>query len=196
MGPTLKVVGRMLVGRNPRSGARVAAWTSAAVLVLGAGGTACGGSDDPPPPGSTPTSASAAPGGGIDPQPSDSASASGPADVVAAKRQVEDNWAAFFNPRLTLDEKANVLENGVTMQPVLKAFNGDQRGGQTSARVTNVRFNSATQATVTYDLLLNEVPVLPNSKGTAVLQDSRWKVSVKTLCALVKLSGNAAAPGC
>lgn len=192
----------MLVGRNPRSGAKAAARTAAAVLLLASGVTACAGEDADPPAKSPSAGASSSPGGpgtpsgGIDPQPSDSASASGPADTTAATRQVKANWVAFFSPRVTLDQKAKVLENGETLRPLLKAFNGDKRGGQTSALVTAVRFNSATQATVTYDLLLNGVPVLPGSKGTAVLQDGLWKVSVKSLCALVKLSGNATTPGC
>ncbi|MFI0981525.1 hypothetical protein ACH4SP_31520 [Streptomyces sp. NPDC021093] len=197
MGPTLKVVGAMLVGRNSRT----AACAAAAVLLLASGATACGdGGGDPPK--SPASGVSSTPGagsgttGGIDPQPSDSASASGPADTTAAKREVEKNWTTFFDPAVPTREKAKVLENGTLLVPLLTAFNNDKRGGQSSAQVQDVRFNSATQAEVTYDLLLDGTPVLPGSKGTAVLQDNIWKVSVKSLCALVKLSGNAAARGC
>ncbi|MEU8891751.1 hypothetical protein [Streptomyces sp. NPDC048442] len=198
MGPTLKVVGAMLVGRNSRT----AACAAAAVLLLASGATACGDGGAAPPK-SQESSVSSTPGagadtttGGVDPQPSDSASASGPADTTAAGRQVEKNWTTFFDPAVPTDEKAKVLENGTLLKPLLTAFNNDKRGGQSSAKVKAVRFNSATQAEVTYDLLLDGVPVLPGSKGTAVLQDNTWKVSVKSLCALVKLSGNAAAQGC
>ncbi|MFF0746225.1 hypothetical protein ACFYVL_38115 [Streptomyces sp. NPDC004111] len=196
MGPTLKVVGRMLVGRIPRTGARRAACAAAAVLLLAAGAGACGDGSEPPVT-STRSGATTAPptGGGVDPQPSDSASASGPADTTAAEREVARNWTAFFAPATPLAQKAKYLENGTLLKPLLLSFSNDKRGGQSSAKVKNVRFNSATQATVTYDLLLNGTPVLPNSQGTAVLQDDVWKVSVKSLCALVELSGNAA-PGC
>ncbi|MFJ2744078.1 hypothetical protein ACIO3O_31005 [Streptomyces sp. NPDC087440] len=190
MGPSQKVVGVMRVRGKSRS----VAWAAAAVLALTASATACGDAEDPAQP--PPSTASTPPPFGIDPQPSDSASASGPADSASAERQIRSNWQSFFDPNLTLDEKAVLLENGQTMKPVLKAFNGDKRGGQTSAVVKKVRLNSATLATVTYDLQLDGVPVLPNATGTSVLQDQKWKVSVKSLCALVKLSGNAAAPGC
>ncbi|MGW7411915.1 hypothetical protein [Streptomyces sp. NPDC054863] len=198
MGPTLKVVGAMLVGRNSRT----AACAAAAVLLLASGATACGddGGDPPRTPensvSATPSADAGTGTGGVDPQPSDSASASGPADTTAARRQVEKNWTTFFDPAVSTDEKAKVLENGTLLKPLLMAFNNDKRGGQSSAQVKDVRFNSVTQAEVTYDLLLDGTPVLPGSKGTAVLQDNTWKVSVKSLCALVKLSGNAAAPGC
>nr|WP_229898157.1 hypothetical protein [Streptomyces finlayi] len=191
MGPSQKAVGVMRI----RGKSRTVAWAAAAVLALTVSATACGDGGDPakPPPSEAPT-APAAPG--VDPQPSDSASASGPADTTSAKRQVEANWKAFFDPTVPTAEKTRYLENGETLKPLLLAFTGDKRGGQTSTKVTDVRFNSAAKATVTYDLLLNGAPVLPGSKGTSVLQDGTWKVSVKSLCALVKLSGNAAAPGC
>ncbi|MCX5202160.1 hypothetical protein OG897_11950 [Streptomyces sp. NBC_00237] len=189
MGPTQKVVGAMRIGRKSRT----AVWTAAAVLALAATATACGEGGEPE---KTPPGTSAPASTGIDPQPSDSASASGPAETEGAKKEVTKNWQAFFDPKVKTDQKVKLLENGETLKPLLLAFTGDERGGQTSTRVKDVRFNSATEATVTYDLLLNGAPVLPNSKGTSVLQDQRWKVSVKSLCALVKLSGNAAAPGC
>lgn len=83
------------------------------------------------------------------------------------------------------------------MAPVLQAFSGDERGGQVQAEVTKVEFTSATEADVTYTLTLKGATVMPNAKGTAVEQDDVWKVSVKTLCGLVGLSGNASPlPGC
>jgi hypothetical protein len=89
-----------------------------------------------------------------------------------------------------------VVENGDQLRPLLTAFSADENAARSSAKVTDVRFTSATEATVTYDLLVGGTPALPGSKGTSVLQDQTWKVTVKTLCALVELSGNAAAPGC
>ncbi|MEU7297157.1 hypothetical protein AB0A76_28830 [Streptomyces exfoliatus] len=48
---------------------------------------------------------------------------------------------------------------------------------------------------MTYDLLIDGNPALPGSRGASVLQDGTWKVSVKTLCGLVQLSGTTV-PGC
>ena len=83
------------------------------------------------------------------------------------------------------------------MGPVLQAFSGDERGGQVQAKVTKVEFTSATGADVTYTLTLKGATALPDASGSAVEQDGTWKVSAKTLCALVQLSGNASPiPGC
>ncbi|WP_329115086.1 hypothetical protein [Streptomyces sp. NBC_01465] len=129
--------------------------------------------------------------------PTTSAPAAGaPADQAAAKQQIEKNWAVFFDPKTPTDDKVKVLENGNTLRPLLALFSGDKNATQAKAKVTAVAFTSATSATVTYDLMVGTTTALPGSKGTSVLQDRTWKVSVKSLCALVALSGNAAAPGC
>jgi hypothetical protein len=67
------------------------------------------------------------------------------------------------------------------------------------ANVEKIEFTSPTEADVTYTLTLNGATALPNASGTAVEQNGTWKVSVKTLCALVQLSGNGSSspvPGC
>ncbi|MET7620232.1 hypothetical protein [Streptomyces sp. NPDC005408] len=168
---------------------RIAAWAAAAVLILVPAAAGCsddggGGSKASPTPSATAPPSSSAP------------AANGPADPAAAKAEIEKNWTTFFDPKATTDAKAKVLENGDQLRPLLAAFSGDKNAAQSSAKVTAVQFTSATDATVTYDLLVGGTPALPGSKGTAIYQDQTWKVSVKTLCALVKLSGNAAAPGC
>jgi hypothetical protein len=127
------------------------------------------------------------------------AAVTAPADTAAAERQVRENWEKFFDARTPTKDRQAVLENGDEMGPLLQAFSGDERGGQVQAEVTEVEFTKATEATVTYTLLLNGATALPDAAGTAVEQDGTWKVSVNTLCALVQLSGNASqspAVGC
>ncbi|MEU7060838.1 hypothetical protein [Streptomyces sp. NPDC046197] len=128
-----------------------------------------------------------------------SPAATGPADPAAATNEIKRNWQRFFDPAISTKDKQAVLENGDAMAPVLRAFGGDQRGGQVQAHVTKVEFSSPTDADVTYTLTLKGATALPDAKGTAVAQNGTWKVSDKTLCALVQLSGNASAsalPGC
>lgn len=122
-----------------------------------------------------------------------------PADPAAAEQEIKANWQKFFDPKTSTKDKQAVLENGDLMGPVLKAFSGDERGGQVQAEVTEIEFTKPTEATVTYTLLLNGATALPDASGTAVEEDGTWKVSVSTLCALVKLSGYASqspAAGC
>ncbi|GAA2310367.1 hypothetical protein GCM10010431_33080 [Streptomyces kunmingensis] len=149
--------------------------------------TACsddsGGSESDPPTPASPTPSSQEP--------------TGPANEAAAKKEIKANWKKFFDPDVSLKEKQDVLENGSRMRPVLDSFDGDERGGQVEANIDTIVFTSPTAADVTYSLTLKGATMLPGAKGTSVEHDGTWKVSVKTLCALVKLSGNASpGPGC
>ncbi|KAB1973319.1 hypothetical protein F8144_43890 [Streptomyces triticiradicis] len=175
--------------RSDRGRGRVRAVAAGAVLVLAATLTACsdngGGSSSSSTP-SVKNSPSAPP-------------ATAPADPAAAQQEIKQNWEKFFDPAVSAKEKLAVLENGEQMAPVLQGFNGDQRGQQVKADVQKIEFTSPTEANVTYTLLLQGATALPNASGTAVEQNGTWKVSAKTLCALVQLSGNASAspvPGC
>ncbi|WP_221361428.1 hypothetical protein [Streptomyces beigongshangae] len=177
----------MVLGSDLRRGAG----RGLAVLVLAAALTACGddsGGDetDPPPPSpERPTTAEPAP------------SASAPDDPAAAEKEIEENWKKFFDPAVPMGDKPALLENGDAMGQVLESFSGDERGGQVEAEVGEVAFTSPTGADVTYTLTLKGATVMPDAAGTAVEQDGTWKVSVKTLCGLVGLSGNASpGPGC
>ncbi|MFD0370975.1 hypothetical protein [Streptomyces sp. NPDC059071] len=118
-----------------------------------------------------------------------------PADPVAAKAEITRNWTAFFDPKTPTAERVKLLENGESMAPVLAAFAGDKNAQQTSVKVKKVDFTSPSGADVTYDLLVAGNTALPDAKGTSVLQNDTWKVSVKTLCGLVQVSG-ATVPGC
>ncbi|MFD4630365.1 hypothetical protein ACFVYR_22315 [Streptomyces sp. NPDC058284] len=193
----------MVLGSSPRQGTprgrgrvRSAALAAASVLLIVPAAVACGddsgggGDATPPEPSVQKSSArrSQEPAG-------DTASA--PADPKAAEDEIRANWEKFFDPEVSMKDKEAVLENGAAMRPVLKSFSGDKRGGQVAAKVGKVEFGSATEAEVTYALTLKGATALPDASGTAVDEDGTWKVSVKTLCALVKLSGNASpAPGC
>ncbi|MFE1291854.1 hypothetical protein [Streptomyces sp. NPDC058751] len=181
----------MVLGSELRRG-NVGGAVAAAVLVLAAVLTACsdddgggGGSASPTPPAEQST--------GVRP------TATVPADPVAAQQEIKQNWEKFFDPAVSAEEKQAVLENGEQMAPVLQGFNGDQRGQQVKANVQKIEFTSPTEANVTYTLLLQGATALPNASGTAVEQNGTWKVSTKTLCALVQLSGNGSSspvPGC
>lgn len=194
------VVSQMVLWTSPRRGSdlkrgrvRSAATAAAAVLLVAPAAVACGddsggGGDSDPPKPSAEKSTRQAP-------PSDDASA--PADPAAAEKEVKENFEKFFDPAVSLKDKEALLENGSKMRAVLEGFSGDERGKQVSADVNKVEFTSATEADVTYALSLKGATALPDASGTSVNQDDTWKVSVKTLCALVKLSGNESpGPGC
>jgi hypothetical protein len=189
-------VSQMVLGSDVRRSnahrGRGTALAAALLLFLTPALVACsddeGGGGDATPP--TPTVERTEP-------PEQSPAASAPADVGAAETEIKQNWQRFFDPATSMEDKQTVLENGERMAPVLRAFSGDERGGQVQAKVSEVEFTSPTEANVTYDLTLKGATALPNASGTAVEQDGTWKVSAKTLCALVQLSGNGSpVPGC
>lgn len=130
------------------------------------------------------------------PAPATAIRADGPADPAAAEAQIEKNWAAFFDPSVSADRKAEVLQNGVLLKPLLAAVADRSEAADVSSEVTGVTFTSPTEAEVTYDLLVSGFPVLSDTKGGAVLEDGVWKVSLRSLCALVKSAGDLAVPGC
>ncbi|MFI8293867.1 hypothetical protein ACIGBL_32510 [Streptomyces sp. NPDC085614] len=172
-----------MVLRDLGGRSRVAALAAVAALVLGPVLAGCGDDEGSP-------STTSPPAASVPPAASD-----GPADPAAAKAEITRNWKAFFDPKTPVNEKAKLLENGAEMMPVLAAFAGDRNAAMTSATVKTVEFTSPTGANVTYDLVVGGTPALPDTKGTAVQQNDVWKVSVKTLCGLVELSG-ANVPGC
>ncbi|MFE1345024.1 hypothetical protein [Streptomyces sp. NPDC058757] len=160
---------------------RAAVLAAALTLFLGPALAAC--SDDEPATGDQVSST--APSGTAARSPG----AGEPSDPAAAEAEITRNWAAFFDADTPPAERVKLLENGEEMRDVLAAFAGNPQAAASTARVTDVAFTSATGADVTYDLLVGGNPLLPDSRGTSVLQDDTWKVSVKTLCGLVKLSG-------
>ncbi|MFF3428571.1 hypothetical protein [Streptomyces sp. NPDC002602] len=122
--------------------------------------------------------------------------ADGPADPAAATARIEKNWAAFFDPSVSADRKVELVQNGDLLKPLIAAVAGHPRAAAVSSEVTGVTFTSPTEAEVTYDLLVSGFPVLSDAKGGAVLEDGVWKVSLTSLCALVKRGGDLAVPGC
>ncbi|MFH8992047.1 hypothetical protein [Streptomyces sp. NPDC017940] len=170
-----------------RAGARSTVPAAAVVLLIASAAVACGddsGGDESKPPEPSVRTSSKPP-------------ADAPADPAAAEEQVRRNFERFFDPATPMRDKEAVLENGEEMRAVLRGFSGDERGKQVRAKVDRVEFTSPAEADVTYALTLKGATALPTASGTAVHQDDTWKVSVKTLCALVKLSGNASpGPGC
>ncbi|MDQ0778236.1 hypothetical protein QF026_006702 [Streptomyces aurantiacus] len=183
---------QMVLGSDLRRAAgRAPAVLVVLVLALAPALTACGddsGGDDTSPPSPSvklPRPTEQSPG------------ASAPDDPAAAEKEIKENWKKFFDPAVPTKDKQAVLQNGDAMGQVLKSFGGDERGGQVEATVGKVAFTSPTDADVTYTLTLKGATVMPDAAGTSVEQDGTWKVSVKTLCGLVGLSGNASpGPGC
>ena len=106
----------------------------------------------------------------------------------AAVAQITANWEKFFNSSTPASEKATLLQNGTTFEPVIKDLVNFPLASGLGAKVTNVTLNSATTATVKYNLTANGQALFTQDQtGTAVLQGGTWKVGDASLCNLFKL---------
>jgi hypothetical protein len=126
---------------------------------------------------SAPASASAS-------APAASSSSAGSSSAVAAITAV---WEKFFSSSTSTAERVALLQNGSTFSGAIKEFASLPLASGIGAKVTNVTVNSATSATVTYNITSSGTSLLSGQKGAAVYQDGTWKVGDASLCALFKL---------
>jgi hypothetical protein len=142
---------------------------------------------------SAPASSSAPPSSSAPSSPAPSSSA----PVAAggnAKALITANWEAFFNGKTGAAKKISVLQNGDKFAAIIRAQTGSGLASSAGAKVTAVVVNSATSATVSYDITLGGATALANQTGTAVYEDGTWKVGDISFCQLLKLENNGTAP--
>jgi hypothetical protein len=162
--------------------ATAAACSSSSTSAAGAPSASAPASSSAPPSSSAPASSSA---------PSSSAPAAAGGD---AKAQITANWEAFFNGSTNAAKKISVLQNGDKFSAIIKAQAGSGLASTAGAKVTAVVLNSATSATVSYNITLSGATALANQTGTAVYEDGIWKVGDVSFCQLLKLENNGTAP--
>ena len=105
-----------------------------------------------------------------------------------AAAQIKANWEKFFRSSTPLAERVKLLQNGAALESAIKTFSALPLASGIGAKVTNVSVDSATKATVTYNLTApGGSDLLSNQKGTSVYQDGTWKVGTGSLCGLLKL---------
>lgn len=105
-------------------------------------------------------------------------------------------YLTVFNPKSTTAQKEAALEDGSTLGPTLKfaVKLAKSSGLALKAKIDKVDFTSATQATVTYDLIGTP---LKGSTGTAILSNGKWVVAKQTFCTLLNLgAAGKPVPGC
>jgi len=142
---------------------------------------ACGGSSSPNSAGS---SAPAGTSSAAATSPATSSTASTNAGAAAA---IAANWQAFFSAKTSDSKRVALLQDGTQFASVIKSQSGSSLAALATAKVLNVTVNSATQATVKYDILVGGTPELKNQTGTSVLQNGTWKVGVASFCGLLTI---------
>jgi hypothetical protein len=115
----------------------------------------------------------------------------------AAVAQIKTNWQTFFDGKTPASKKIQLLQNGQQFAAIIQAQAGSGLASGAGAKVTAVVLNSATSATVSYDITLNGTTALANQTGTSVYQGGIWKVGDVSFCQLLKLENNGKSPsGC
>ncbi len=99
--------------------------------------------------------------------------------------QITANWEKFFASSTPVSEKVTLLQNGSVFSGAISGLTSLVSG--LGAKVTGVTVNSATSATVTYNLTAGGSSLLSGQTGTAVYENGVWKVGDASLCGLLKL---------
>lgn len=121
-------------------------------------------------------------------------SSSGTAGSSAAVAAITANWEAFFDGKTSAAKKISLLQNGSTFAAVITAQAGSGLASSAGAKVTAVVVNTATSATVSYDITLSGATALSGQTGTSVYQGGIWKVGDVSFCQLLKLENSGTAP--
>lgn len=163
-----------------------------AAAALAATIAACGGSSSPGSAASSPPATSAP----MTSAPATSSLApSGSPGSSAATKAITTNWEAFFNAKTPVSKRIALLQDGSQFASVIRTQSGSGLAALATAKVTHVALTSATQAKVTYNILVSGTPELKNQSGTAVLQNGTWKVGVASFCGLLALENSGKTSG-
>ncbi|MDO3646913.1 hypothetical protein [Nocardia mangyaensis] len=119
------------------------------------------------------------------------AAAADPATVES----ITDAYLLFFDGKAPADQKVAMVEKGAEFTPLLEAQAANPQAQSTSVTVGGVKLIDADNADVTYSLLMNGAPVLPDQTGQAVREGGQWKVAAATYCALMAIQGGTS-PAC
>jgi ABC-type Fe3+-hydroxamate transport system substrate-binding protein len=119
--------------------------------------------------------------------PASSAPASSASGSSAAVAQITANWEKFFNFGTPTSERVALLQNGSAFSSAISALSKIPLASGIGAKVTSVTVNSATSATVNYNLVSGSSTLLSGQTGKAVYEDGTWKVGDASLCGLFKL---------
>jgi hypothetical protein len=157
-------------------------------LALAATVAACSSSGSTSSTGASPSSSSSPASPPASPSAPASSSSSGNS---AASAQIKTNWETFFDGKTPASRKIQLLQNGQKFASVIQGLASSPLFSAASAKVTAVVVNSATSATVSYDILENGTSALSNQTGTSVYEGGTWKVGDVSLCQLLKLQGSA-----
>jgi hypothetical protein len=117
---------------------------------------------------------------------STSAAGRQPADITAARKGVVDAYSTVYDGSKPQPERLRLVDDPTDVGAAMTFASSGEVGQayqRTRARVDDVTFTSAEDATVRYRVLLDGAPALEPRIGAAVLAGDTWKVTRATVCA-------------
>jgi hypothetical protein len=116
---------------------------------------------------------------------STAASAAASGGSAATVSEITTNWSTFFNSSTPNSKRVQLLQNGSEFSSSIAAFASSPLAAAVSSKVDSVTVDSATKATVKYDLTAAGATVATGATGSSVLQDGTWKVGDDVFCGLL-----------
>ncbi len=120
-----------------------------------------------------------------------------PADEAAARQAVIEVFGAANNSGTPLARRITLVDDPAGLRDAYREAASSQPEAMANYRVEihDVRFLSATEAAVRYDLVAQAtIGSFPGRTGRAVFVDGEWKVSRSTVCGLLSLAQATCAP--
>jgi len=151
-------------------------------LVLIAALSACSSGSSSSSSSAAPASSAAAPASSAA---STAASPAASGGSSAAVTEITNNWETFFNSATPNSKRVQLLQNGSEFSASISAFASSPLAAAVSSKVDAVTLDSATKATVKYDLSAAGSTVATGATGSSVLQDGTWKVGDDVFCGLL-----------
>ncbi|MFF1723908.1 hypothetical protein [Streptomyces sviceus] len=183
-----------------RHGTWAVALAVAALVLTGACDDGDGGDEGAPRTGRPSVTGSPGPttaGGSPTLSTSPTPTATAPPDPEQAEQDIREAWTVLFDPKSSLDQRSDVVEDGDENALMIDNLFRDPSGSKLRAEVTSVAYTSDLDAEVAYDLTREGRRLDTGGPGAAVLQEGGWKVALRTVCALTRHAEDAPeAPSC
>lgn len=120
------------------------------------------------------------------PRPTTTVVAAAPADVAAARQSVIHAYQTVYDGSASSDTRLAFIDDTSGVAAAFQAAAGGTFAAQSTqikARIDEVTFNSAVDASVRYAVLVNGVPQFESRVGGARYDNGLWKVTRETVCA-------------
>jgi hypothetical protein len=118
--------------------------------------------------------------------------AAAPPDVAAAKQSVIHAYQVVYDGTQSPDTRLAFIDDPSGVAAAFQQAAGGPLAAQAAAikaRIDDVTFNSAVDASVRYAVLVNGVPQFQSRLGEARFDNGLWKVSRATVCADLQEAG-------